>query len=209
MKATSFVNERSVEYVLVNCLVAILAQEHRTLIPIFFWKTREGSKIAAQGMLGQHVRLLTVFARRPKVLAPCAKTVLMKVNSTLFDAAATASTYGCPVLSGVPLTSSLLTFTIDVPCSWFRLKPAHFDKNADAEVVELLMDGTVASDLVTSLEGPLDTREILRIARTDATTLSWDEAVEAMTSIRRSSTPNRRWLFGGTAYRPFFLLIPS
>jgi len=208
VKATSFVNEHSVEYVLVNHLVAMLSQEHRSLIPIFFWKTREGSRTATQGMLGQHVRLLTVFARRPKVLQPFAQTVLMKVNSTLFDAAGAATDYGSPVLAGIPRSSSLLNFTFDVACSWFRLLPGHCGANADVEI-SVSVDGSVTTGVVAPVEGPLDTREILRIARLDATSMSWDKAVEAIIEIRRSSTTDGYWRFRGTGYRPFFLLIPS
>ncbi len=207
MEATSFVNERSVEYVLVNHLVAVLTQEHRTLIPIFFWKTREGSRIATQGMLGQHVRLLTVFARRPKVLQPFAQTVFMKVNSELLDAAVAASTYGSPVLAGIPRTSSLLNFTVNVPCSWFLLHPGHRGAIADVEV-SVPVDGSAAAGVGAPVEGPLGTGEILRITGT-ATSISWDEAVEAMTAIRKSSSPGGYWRFGGTGYRPFFVLIPS
>lgn len=202
MEATSFVNERSVEYVLVNHLVAVLSQEHRTLIPIFFWKTREGSRIATQGMLGQHVRLLTVFARRPKMLQPFAQTVLMKVNSALFDAAEAASIYGSPVLAGIPRTSSLLNFTVGLPCSWFRLHPGHRGAIADVEV-SVSVDGSVATGVVAPVEGPLDTREILRIAGADASSMSWDVAVEAMTAIRQSSSP------GGTGDSAALVTVPS
>jgi len=49
VKPTSFVNKRSVEYILARNLADELSAEYGTVVPIFFWKTREGARLQQKG----------------------------------------------------------------------------------------------------------------------------------------------------------------
>lgn len=205
MKPKSFVNERSVEYILASNLADELSAEYGTVVPIFFWKTREGSKAAAEGMIGRGVRLLTVFARRPKIFHPDDLAVIMKVNRMLFRAADASYEVGSPVFVGIPLASSLLQLTMQAHCLWFRL-PLTNGVVGDMEFT-IPVDGSLATGSVPPLEGPLDTLEIFEAARAGRAML-WHDVVVAMGNIRDSSSNSGHWLLGGGGcYRPFFILL--
>ncbi|MHB1342530.1 MAG: hypothetical protein ACYCX5_12345 [Coriobacteriia bacterium] len=199
-------NERSAEYLLVSNLVATLSDEHARVVPVFFWKTREGGHAASEGMRGHEVRLLTLFARRPKVAGPQSPDVAMTVNAELFDASDVASTFNSPVLCGIPRVNTLLDLTLGAPCSWFWLQAGI--GAAHAMQVFVPIDGSAPRGVALPIEGPLNEQQIRRIARAETIPMSWERAVEAMGAIRQSSTVGS-WRFGGTGYRPFFALVIS
>jgi hypothetical protein len=65
--ATSFISEHSVEYILVANLTETLTTHFNRVIPIYFLSTREGSIISRECGPSQVVKVVSVFARRPKV----------------------------------------------------------------------------------------------------------------------------------------------
>lgn len=129
MKPKGFMSEHTAEYALVSNLIAHLADCFPRVIPMCFWSTREGARIAEESMGGHRVRVVAAFARRPKVLRSGQPSILVKINAQLFVGAAEGSEFGIPVLAGVPLVASLSDFTIGVPCSWFYIAPNSPDRN--------------------------------------------------------------------------------
>ena len=68
--ATSFISEHSSEYILVAKLAAMMERYFERVIPLYFLSTREGSLISCQFNPSQVVKIISVFARRPKTMAP-------------------------------------------------------------------------------------------------------------------------------------------
>ncbi|MFA5375531.1 MAG: hypothetical protein WC455_07240 [Dehalococcoidia bacterium] len=208
LKHISFLCEHSAEYVLVHNIVEILSHEYDCIIPIFFWTTREGTSIASKGMGCNSVKLVTAYARRPKVQYPFDTAIQMKVNALLFHAAESGLSVGSPVLAGVPLANNLLQFTMSTQCSWFQLhKPANDARDVE---IRLALDGScVDHDYdCSAVEGPLTIDEILYTVRNNARLMSWKEAVYGMRYIRTQEDNEQLW-FLRSGYRPFYLVIPS
>jgi hypothetical protein len=137
--STAFISEHSAEYILVPRMVNILGQCFGKVIPLYFLSTREGSRIAYECDKSQPIRVLNVFARRPKVSVPQQPRIEVKFNSSLFDKAGLAAEVGIPTLAGVPLVSSIMEFNMDARCAWFSLSGV-----PDMDVYyNLLLDGTV------------------------------------------------------------------
>ena len=66
-KFTSFLSERSTEYLLIPKIVNILKKEYKTVIPIYPWLTREGSKISKIIHKDDKFLVLGLYPRRPKI----------------------------------------------------------------------------------------------------------------------------------------------
>ena len=62
----SFMSEHTVEYALVPKMIGILAPQFPRVIPIYFWATREGSRISRLCDVSGKVRVIAVFPRRPQ-----------------------------------------------------------------------------------------------------------------------------------------------
>lgn len=207
-KLASFLCEHTVEYVLVHNLVKTLCREFECVVPIFLWVTREGTSLASRGIGFRLVRIVTAYARRPKVEGTNDRTISMKINASLFQAAASGLSEGSPVLAGIPLVTNLLEFTMEASCVWFQLLTP-VDSLEDVEV-RLALDGArIDSDLVCPVvDGPLTTDRILSIIKNNARPTTWDNAVDLMRRIRAQGEGKQHG-FSMSGYRPFYLVIPS
>lgn len=205
--STSFLSEHSVEYLLVYNFTRILSLEYKCVVPIYFWATREGTALAASGVEPCNVRLVTVFARRPKVQNSKSTAILMKVNSSLLRAGALGLEFGSPVFAGVPLATGLLQFTMYTPCTWFHLDNPN-PSNEDV-YVRLDVNGkrcNSSSDNIGLVRGPLTDKELLNAVKNNTRIMTWDVAVQAMRTIRSLGEGERFFLSG---YHPFYLVIPE
>jgi len=201
----SFLSEHSAEYVLVPNIAKVLSAAYKITIPLYFWATREGGSIAASDMVAQKVRIVTAFARRPKVHNSGSEEIMMKVNASLLQASALGCQRGSPVLFGVPLAAGLMQFNANTPCAWFHLGDTG-PFNADVHVRmdtkgKRLGCSTDNTDLV---RGPLTDKEILATVKSSTRAMPWNIAVQTMRGMR-SFANNGDWFLGG--YRPFFLVI--
>lgn len=61
-----FMSERTAEYVLVPDIMHRLRQEFSSIVPFYYWASREGSVKVAHSYSG-HVRVVAAYARRPKI----------------------------------------------------------------------------------------------------------------------------------------------
>jgi hypothetical protein len=205
---SSFLSEHSVEYVLVPNLVGQLATVFRA-IPIFFWASREGNITAQRSFRDLPVRILSVFARRPKISASRPKSIFMKINVQLLEYAAKGAVAGIPTLAGIPLTASLQNFGLDCSCCWFRLNGLVGDTGD--QIVEIPLDErTVAFRNASNsrLHGPLSDSQIQAIA-SSCSASTWKDAVDKVRSLRADTKTTGRYLYFG-GYKPFHLiLLPS
>lgn len=206
MPQASFVSEHTTEYVLVPDLIRRLSPHFQSIIPMFFWSTREGNTTAARNMSGITVRLLTAFPRRPKISRLSDDRITMKVNQQLIDYARASADVGIAAFAGIPLVSSLFTFRIDSPCCWYDLRE-FFSTNTDC-FVEMTLNGTVIPNPPSrsSIRQSSSDQQILN-AVNRSPTLQWDVAIETLCRIRYMQPKfNSFPFFGG--YKPFHLIFP-
>ena len=197
---TSFISEHSAEYVLVPKLIGILRRRFAKVIPLYFLITREGSLISRACAPSYPVRILNVFARRPKVGAPYSPWIEVKFNSILFTVAELSARYGMATMAGVPLVSSLMDLSLDSQCAWFALSGAPY-----LEVYyDLLLDGTIDSQSHQSaaVKGPLSEDELIEISVNQCREIRWSDAIDSLRILRH--IPGG--VFGG-GYHPFSLLL--
>jgi hypothetical protein len=206
MDPKSFMSEHTAEYVLVNDLVRRLSPAFPDLLPIFFWATREGNRTAIESMRHFNLRLLTCFARRPKVSPSLNEHILMKVNPELTQYHQAFTRLGIPVLAGLPMIRSLSSLRLTSICNWFSLGDFECVDQEEFYVV-VAQDGTATlfeSD--DKLAAPLTTMRIENLVR-ESPKLSWEEAVSHLRDVRRTVLDNtQRFVFFG-AYRPFILAV--
>lgn len=204
--ATSFISEHTAEYVLVPNIVSILARRFVKVIPFYFLSTREGGHMSGACDPYDQIRVVNVFARRPKVDIPGQPTIEVKFNSTLFDVAHNSLNAGIPVFAGVPLVSSIMELSLAAHCAWFSLLGSY-----DSDVYyHLSLDGKVShrSPQASPVKGPLDDNEIIDLTLEGSREMFWSEAIENLRLIRRGARQyHRYWFMFGGRYYPFSLLL--
>jgi hypothetical protein len=207
----SFMCEHTVEFALVPKMIHILTTQFPKVIPIYFWATREGSRISRECTFGGKFRVVAVFPRRPKVLSPGDNRVFVKFNQQLFQSAHGAEEAGIPVLAGIPLVSSLMDFGLHCHYAWFQIRSKAIPQKD--LIWEVDLDGNIMGENLNNvpIEGPLDDDEILDIVHTATSTLSWDETIERIRMVRPVSHGDtilsRFFDFG---YKPtFFVMLES
>lgn len=206
MRAVSFISEHTAEYVLVPALARILSAKFAHVVPVYFWATREGNETARRSMDRQRVRLISVYARRPKVKEPAQNHILVKLNAQLFEFARRAAPLGIPVFAGVPLASSLASLGLDVQCSWLRLKP---EGTHDRDIeFSLTLDGVKCGDDhgCADWDGPLQPDQLVESVLDSTESVPWERAVENLKQIQSGVRNYGRWPFFG-GYKPFYLLL--
>jgi hypothetical protein len=173
---------------------------------MFFWSTREGNATTRKLMANMPVRLLTAFARRPKISRLREGHVTMKVNQELLTYARVSTSAGIPVFSGIPLVSSLFTLRVECPCCWFDLRE-FVSADRDCFVV-ITLDGTIASNHPSHKLSPrpLNDLQILAIVN-QSSVLPWEDAVETIRRIRYMTPESGRFSFFG-GYKPFHFVLP-
>jgi hypothetical protein len=204
--STSFISEHTAEFILVPKMIDILAQRFAKVIPLYFLSTREGGRISRDCDQSLPIRVLNVFARRPKVYVPNNPRIEVKFNSTLFQKVDLAAQVGIPTLAGVPLASSLMELGLDTRCAWFSLSGI---LNEDV-YYNLLLDGTVDDQSYKSpgIAGPLQDHEIIETVLERSRPMIWSEAIDHLKLIRRCAPDQEDyWLFFGRGYHPFSLLL--
>ena len=187
----SFISERTAEYIIVPDLCRTLRRTSRRILPFFFWSTREGNAVSRRQMQDTTVRVLTVFARRPKIRAAKAGVITMKLNASIIEYAHESAEIGVPVIAAMPLASALTELHSRTRCIYIDLKAQptggdvfiHFG-HADGVVEEL--SGTQIAALVGA-----------------ARRLAWTDVAELLSSLRAVHLKHNYPYFAG--YRPVHL----
>ncbi|NQT93803.1 MAG: hypothetical protein HQ559_13675 [Lentisphaerae bacterium] len=206
MSPTSFMSEHTAEYALVPDLVAQLAERFPTIIPLYFWATREGSRVGRESLIDAPVRVVAAFARRPKVFDPGDERILVKINDVLFAAAQAGEQVGIPVLAGVPLVNSLVEFSTGVRCAWFHIAATPSSAwEAEFWIPVSGEEGINHLELPQGVAGPLTGADVVDAVDSQCRDLCWEEALYAMRHVK-SAGGYQHPLFGG-GYRPFFLMM--
>ncbi|KAI1694083.1 hypothetical protein Ddc_22364 [Ditylenchus destructor] len=95
---TSFFSERTAEYSILPPLVERLSGRFGRAVPMFLWSNREGNRTSERLNKGTDVRVLAVFARRPKVTRD-PDVVSGRLNDELMEFAAAAGACGIPCVA--------------------------------------------------------------------------------------------------------------
>ena len=174
--ATSFISERSAEYILVPKLIYILKRYFSKSIPLYFLSTREGSSISRACHPLQPVKIISVFARRPKITTPNQFSVEVKFNLSLFETAQRLMPLGIPTFAGVPLASSIFDLSLETDCAWFEIA----GNNNDDIVCEVSLDNKIlsTSNNSTAIEETLQENELIARVLEKCRYVEWNEAIE-------------------------------
>jgi hypothetical protein len=161
-----------------------MEQQFERVIPIYFLSTREGGPISGECNPSQTLRIISVFARRPKVNVPNQPFIEVKFNEFLFETADLAAPIGIPTFAGVPLASSMMNLSLDNNCAWFELTGSSADVIFDISLAgELLRQSSDSS----AIDGPITESELVVRVLNKSRSMSWDEAREHMRTIRRGA----------------------
>jgi hypothetical protein len=199
--ATSFISEHSSEYILVPKLAGLLTPHFHRVVPIYFLLTREGSVVSSQCDPSQIVRVVGVFARRPKVSRPEQSHIEVTFNQSLFESARLSSSLGIPTFAGVPLASSIMQLNLNMDCAWFHLT------GLDGYVrLVVSLDGVVVESNSSSVEG-LAESSLVEMVKQKSQPMEWRRATEHLKVIRRGL--HHVWQPFGGGYHPFHLVLCS
>jgi hypothetical protein len=131
---------------------------------------------------------------------------MMKVNQELLGYARVSQGAGIPVITGIPLVSSLLKLRIKSRCLWFDLQEFIF---TDSDCfIAIATDGSIIPNSLPQGFSPrplADSRMLTIIGQSPV--LSWENAVEMLCRIRYMTPASRRFSFFG-GYRPFHFVFP-
>lgn len=201
--ATSFTNEHSCEFMLVPDITAAISPFFGRVIPSYFWSNREGGRMARQSIGDAKTRVLTAYARRPKVRRAGDDEIVMTVNPELYAVAARGAALGCPVLVGVPVVNSLADLAVGASCRWFKLC---VDFGADEMVEDIRLSAHTGDPLeATPCLSPLAATDLAAIAYETRAT-AWAETVNQMRVLRGREEGAWGW-WGRPRYQPFHLLL--
>ena len=179
MHATSFICEHSAEFVLVYFLTQLFSAHRQNLIPLYFWKSREGSLISKRCDPNTPIRLLAMYARRPKIHDPDQDHILVKLNDILFERAYYLKENGIPTIAGVPRVSSIMELHTACPCSWFNLCP-DCNFRSDVEFMIDIASNKCDTELPPSIRGPLEDVELLSLFDKATHLPSWQDAIQIL-----------------------------
>lgn len=116
---TSFFSERTAEYSILPVVMSYLKNRFGAAVPMYYWASREGNTVARDVHDGRHVRILALFARRPKSVTEW--TMSGKLNAELFEFAERAELLGVRTVAGFPVVRDLFELGEDFRILWFPL----------------------------------------------------------------------------------------
>ena len=200
---SSFVCERSVEYVVCGNIVAKLDPSFGKILPFYFWSNREGGVAASRAMENISGRLISIFARRPKIEKGEGR-FFMKINEPVMEYARESSRQGIPVFFGMPDIISLRHFAWGCECIWYD----SVSLGLDGDIFINVSSGEVCDFTLTPKQrsvGRLSSSDIISVID-QSPLLFWGEAVARLREFRKSLRGDIRF---GYPYKPFHLFLMS
>lgn len=201
--SSSFISEHTAEFILAPRAVEAFSSHASTVVPIYFWSTREGSRLSRSVAANTRLQMVSIFARRPKVDILGSDKIAVNLNEELFDYTDAASALGIPTLAGIPLVSSLDQLRLTSPCAWFRLR-----ENA-GHGVEILLDlhgENSGTDSDSHVICSANLGQLAKDAVAAAKCYEWVDALDTLRILRRTCGPSGCYPYYG-GYRPFHLLL--
>jgi hypothetical protein len=198
--SSSFISERSAEYILVPQFCELLNLTYKKVTPIYFWSTREGASHSKASFKNNKVLIVALYARRPKVPNINSEYIELKFNEELFSRSTYLNDNGIPVFGGAPLVTILDDFYIGAPCKWFNIMPA---KLYGDEYIYIRKTGEVEKSVKNV--NVVSTSGIIEIIQNSAKEHTWETAINI---IRNNKDNNRisRWFISG-GYKPVYFIL--
>jgi len=203
---TSFFSERTAEYALVPMLHEYLRSRYSNVSPIFFWKTREENSSAEKLHDSYWVKILAMFAKRPKVFG-LQNVVRGKVNAELITYAKTAMRVGIPTILGFPAVQSVFDLYKKPHMYWLNLNSL-----MDGDfyfTVNLAKDIPIPVDENNKVVPTVTLTEIADLIDVNSDTLRWSDAMVHLSELRaiqhKTEISSPFAWFGG--YKPVYFLI--
>lgn len=204
---SSFFCERTAEYALVPVLQRALEGRFGAAVPIFYWKTREGNRVSSGIHKETFVKVLAMFARRPK-LTGRKNWVSGKINSEILEFANAARSVGIPTIAGFPAVASIPSLYSNPRIIWL---PIEQPNGGDLEFfTNIAQSRPIPTDEEGRAIGTLSIEEVIEQVEKNAAALSWDDAMSRISELRLEHyrEDGHFWFgwFGG--YKPVYFLMP-
>lgn len=206
---SSMMNERTVEYTIVPKLLRSLSEHFGNVIPLFFWKSREGNRTSLAIHGGSRVRLIALFARRPK-LSEDSGLIWGKINSEVRDFAYEAAQIGVLTIAGFVPANTLFDLGQPIAPFWIPLWESANPENCEEDMFfvdtsqqdPLLIGADLKPYPVVSLT------DICEAANERCREMDWGRAIVAMSELRQNLHGHgfHSWLGG---YKPVYFVIPA
>lgn len=200
----SFFSERTAEYSLVPHLMVELQKKYRLIAPIYFWRTREGNNIAHELHCGTRVKILSLFARRPKVTNDI-HIVHGKINEGLIRYSRIAKEHGIPTIAGFIASNNIFN-------NFNPRNHLFFDLTTDLFETDYNFSYDIYDHKIIELEesiSNISTNDIITITQKCCRSLTWKEATELIYQL--NNTINRpgdmSYIFWRGGYKPIYFIL--
>ncbi|WP_321793270.1 hypothetical protein [Burkholderia pyrrocinia] len=202
----SFFCERTAEYALVPIVQRNLETRFGAAVPIFYWKTREGNRVSSEIHKNRKVRVLAMFARRPKLVDE-SRWLAGNVNVELMQFAHAAQAVGIPTIAGFPAVNSMFALYSNPRIFWFYLEASREDGFGFFVDISVTQPRPIDED-GTPLE-TLSAERIFEIVERRSDVLSWDEAMTHISELRlQHYRPDFLGFGWQQGYKPVYFLMP-
>lgn len=210
-KLSSFMNERTLEFALVPAMQTALEEHFGRAVPIYFWKSREGSRHSLAIHGDRPVRLLALFGRRPKITTG-GVAIEGKLNQQLLRFAKQAHELGIASIAGFSPVTALFDLAEHPTMYWILLwQMKQIDERGD--VFFHSVSATSGEKLIDTTGLPLpvvSTAAISLAVQETSNVMSFATAVEAMSQLRSALSGDGGFFpWRGSNYKPIYFLIPS
>lgn len=182
-------------------------RELGAVVPVYFWKTREGNNTSLQIHWSSDVFLVSFFARRPKVSTTNSSLIQGKINYSLFQFSELAFRHHIPVFCGIPVAKNIFELCEPSPI-WFHLDPRY---EGDEPIFNIT--GKHVEPLNYSREqfAPVSNAEIISIIKQWSPRVSWATAIEIMYELYRKPENGRygvgAWWTRNWRFKPIYFVI--
>jgi hypothetical protein len=193
-RSTSFANEHTIGYFMIPLLLAELQTKFRTVTPVYYMATREGSRQAQKAFTSAPFKLIAMYARRPKLNDKSPGMIEMKVNQIAFDRSDYLRHQGISTIIGVPVAQNITEVHEKLNMRWFVLLGGGLETRIQIpkdEGVAVSYGSVVATDLRAFSES-------LKFSKVFD---SWEEA----SGILRSGPGFHA--FYGYSYKPVYFIL--
>lgn len=187
----SFINERTLEYIIVPKFYNLLKEKYSNVIPIYYWATREGNNTAFEMLKNKTFKIVALYSRRPKLDNITTDTIFVKLNDILFEKSAILNEIGIPVFAATSGITSFDNFDYKSPSFYFHIAP-----NKRESIIKIDLKDISKCQSLISEQFILD-----KIKK--AKTLSWD----VFRAHLRSNNLTTRFSFYSGVYKPVYFLI--
>jgi hypothetical protein len=197
----SFLCERTIEYAVVPRARKLMAETYSLVVPIFFWKTREGSALSLAIHEETQVSLFALFARRPKLYLPRPE-LRGKINAELFAFGRAASSMGIVSMAAMPVIKCLADLYSEPTLLWFDLA------RDTSEDYEFTWDDSGLNRIYADGQAVRTVPEnaVASITKSMSAVFPWKHAVDVMGELRSYLRREYSFFqFGG--YKPVYFAL--